>query len=82
MSTNPKGENNSCYLDSILFAMFAFITEFDDLLKISFPISQESSKIFLLKERIKVDIVNELRLRGFVPSEHVVQVRNLRKNNK
>eukprot|EP01116_Phalansterium_solitarium_P000101 TRINITY_DN10063_c0_g1_i3.p1 TRINITY_DN10063_c0_g1~~TRINITY_DN10063_c0_g1_i3.p1 ORF type:complete len:726 (+),score=188.73 TRINITY_DN10063_c0_g1_i3:70-2247(+) len=69
-----QGENNSCYLDAALFSMFAFSSEFDALLQ---PLASEPAEVSALRERLKTDVVNDLRERMFVESTKVVQCRRI-----
>jgi hypothetical protein len=74
-----QGENNSCYLDCCLFAMFAFTSTFDEYLfvkkdDLNDPKCQKNNMIV---ERLRTDIVNDLRQSFFVYKHNVIQWRRM-----
>jgi hypothetical protein len=79
-----QGENNSCYLDSSLMAMFYVNDTFDSLLVRSAGDSendkQDSNELEYARMYMTLHIVNQLRQRGFVPSGLVVEWRRIINN--
>ena len=76
-----QGENNSCYLDSSLMAMFYANDTFDSLLVRSAGDlendKQDSNELEYARMYMTLHIVNQLRQRGFVPSGLVVEWRRM-----
>ncbi|XP_071959312.1 uncharacterized protein [Antedon mediterranea] len=71
-----QGDQNSCYLDSTIFSMFAFVSVFDELLhrpKNANDIEGYSEVQRVLRE----DIVYPLRRNGLVKFENIYQLRKL-----
>jgi hypothetical protein len=79
-----QGENNSCYLDSSLMAMFYANDTFDSLLVRSAGDlendKQEINELEYARMYMTLHIVNQLRQRGFVPSGLVVEWRRIINN--
>ncbi|XP_033626326.1 uncharacterized protein LOC117289348 isoform X2 [Asterias rubens] len=74
MQKGIQGDQNSCYLDTTLFSMFAYNTVFDPLLKRTagqsdLPLYADVQKI------LRESIVNPLRQNGFVRADRVLQLR-------
>lgn len=76
-----QGENNSCYLDSILMAMFYANDTYDGLL----AAPKEPSRCVVTMDQdieyarlyLTMHIVNNLRRRGYVPSQLVLEWRRM-----
>ena len=71
-----QGENNSCYLDASLMAMFYANDSFDDILRIPGSDS-EMNEVEYTRIYMTLHIVNNLRRRGFVPSMLVLEWRRM-----
>ncbi|ODM93703.1 Ubiquitin carboxyl-terminal hydrolase CYLD [Orchesella cincta] len=72
-----QGFNNSCYVDSVLFSLFAFTNVFDKSLekpKISEDNVFADSNI-LISKILKYSIISPLRETGFVPSTAIQKLR-------
>ncbi|XP_040568513.1 ubiquitin carboxyl-terminal hydrolase CYLD [Lepeophtheirus salmonis] len=69
-----QGFNNSCYLDSTIFAMFSFTSAFDFLLNRP-PNSEDIREYTELQRVLKEDIVNPLRKNFFVRADKVMKLR-------
>ncbi|CAB4065645.1 CYLD [Lepeophtheirus salmonis] len=69
-----QGFNNSCYLDSTIFAMFSFTSAFDFLLDRP-PNSEDIREYTELQRVLKEDIVNPLRKNFFVRADKVMKLR-------
>jgi len=68
-----QGENNSCYIDSTIYAMFAFTNKFDFLISSSNEKYDENE--VMLQQILKLEIVNLIRLRNYVCSENIIKWR-------
>lgn len=76
-----QGENNSCYLDSSLMAMFYANDTFDSLLIRGagdmVSVEQVDDELEYARMYMTLHIVNQARQRGFVPSGLVVEWRRM-----
>ncbi|XP_033125269.1 ubiquitin carboxyl-terminal hydrolase CYLD-like, partial [Anneissia japonica] len=71
-----QGDLNSCYLDSTIFSMFAFVDVFDELLHR--PGNENDLKEYTEVQRVlKEDIVYPLRKNGIVKAENIKKLREL-----
>lgn len=70
-----QGNNNSCYMDSSLFSLFAFNETLDNCLV---KLKSESSK---LKRVIRDSIIFPMRNRPYVPHENVHRLRKILAKN-
>lgn len=68
-----QGENNSCYLDASIMALFFADNSFDFILEQKKLI--ECQALDQCREFLRLHIVNQLRTRGYVPSAIVFQWR-------
>lgn len=77
-----QGRRNSCYIDVILFAMFAFSDNFDSyFLEIEEPskASDETELKRISRKVLRENIVNPLRQNFYCPAESVSILRELLK---
>ncbi|XP_038067277.1 ubiquitin carboxyl-terminal hydrolase CYLD-like isoform X2 [Patiria miniata] len=74
MQKGIQGDQNSCYLDSTLFSMFAYNGVFDPLLQRMQGQGdlQEYEKV---QKTLRESIVNPLRKNGFVRADRILQLR-------
>ncbi|XP_038066495.1 uncharacterized protein LOC119736553 [Patiria miniata] len=74
MEKGIQGYQNSCYLDSTLFSMFAYNGVFDPLLRRTQGLGdlQEYEKV---QKTLRESIVNPLRKNGFVRADRILQLR-------
>ncbi|XP_038067617.1 uncharacterized protein LOC119737375 isoform X2 [Patiria miniata] len=74
MQKGIQGDQNSCYLDSTLFSMFAYNGVFDPLLRRTQGQGdlQEYEKV---QKTLRESIVNPLRKNGFVRADRILQLR-------
>ncbi|XP_066289398.1 ubiquitin carboxyl-terminal hydrolase CYLD-like [Branchiostoma lanceolatum] len=71
-----QGHHNSCYLDATLYSMFAFSSVFDVLLHR--PTSREDLPQYGEVQRLlRENIVNPLRVEGFVRADQTLKLRKL-----
>ncbi|PAV60470.1 hypothetical protein WR25_10595 isoform B [Diploscapter pachys] len=71
-----QGHRNSCYLDSMLFAMFSQTTVYDHLLD-RIPRSDDVPQLKELQRILATEIVYPLRKSHYVRADHVMKVREL-----
>ncbi|XP_055308132.1 ubiquitin carboxyl-terminal hydrolase CYLD-like, partial [Sitodiplosis mosellana] len=71
-----QGHSNSCYLDVVLFAMFAFTHMFDALLNRQAE-SEDIPDYDEIQNVLREDIVNPLRVNLFVRADRVMKLRRL-----
>jgi ubiquitin thioesterase CYLD len=69
-----QGENNSCYIDSTLFAMFALTTAFDHLIQCE---QEPDEEIRYLRDTIRTQVINPLRSRFYVESSPIRHLREI-----
>ncbi|ODM99183.1 Ubiquitin carboxyl-terminal hydrolase CYLD [Orchesella cincta] len=77
-----QGRRNSCYIDVVLFAMFAFSDNFDShFLEMEDPNStvEQSELQRVCRKVLRENIVNPLRQNFFCPAESVTILRDLLK---
>jgi len=73
-----QGQNNSCYLDSSLMAMFYANDTFDSLLvRAGEGNTQQNDQLEYARRYMMLHIVNHVRQRGYVPSGLVVEWRRM-----
>ncbi|XP_022082188.1 uncharacterized protein LOC110974701 isoform X2 [Acanthaster planci] len=74
MPKGIQGDQNSCYLDSTLFSMFAYNSVFDPLLRRTQGQDdlQEYEKV---QKTLRESIVNPLRKNGFVRADRILELR-------
>lgn len=71
-----QGHHNSCYLDATLFSMFSFTSVFDSVLYRA-RTDADTEHYDTVREVLRDEIVNPLRLNKFVRADRVMKLREL-----
>eukprot|EP01006_Ploeotia_vitrea_P027708 TRINITY_DN60482_c0_g3_i1.p1 TRINITY_DN60482_c0_g3~~TRINITY_DN60482_c0_g3_i1.p1 ORF type:complete len:703 (+),score=18.18 TRINITY_DN60482_c0_g3_i1:40-2148(+) len=70
-----QGENNSCYIDSLLFSLFALNDAFDDFISEDRPLRDRNAE--QVRSRLRTSVVNPLRGRFYVEGVVLKEIRRM-----